>query len=107
MGVAVGLGIAYFLFSNSGRHQSLLMLVAMNLALPLVMPGISFWGHLGGAVGGLLMVAVLLVWPQQLRKKQISTGGVYSAERHPMAAQTVTVAAVLVVLMFIGSVILA
>ena len=107
MGVAVGLGIAYFLFSNSGRHQSLLMLVAMNLALPLVMPGISFWGHLGGAVGSLLMVAVLLVWPQQLRKKQISTGGVYSAERHPMTAQTVTVAAVLVVLMFIGSVILA
>lgn len=107
MGVAVSLGVAYFLFSGSGQHQSLLMLVVMNLALPLIMPGISFWGHFGGAIGGLIMAGVLLLWPYLLRKKQINTGGVYTAERKPMAALSLGVAALLVVIMFVGSVMLA
>jgi len=107
IGVAVGLGVVYLLFSRSGQHRSLLMLVVMNLALPLVLPGISFWGHFGGGLGGLLMIGVLAAWPHQARKKQISASGVYSAERKPVAAQSLSVAAALVVAMLAGSVILA
>ncbi|MEM9615074.1 MAG: rhomboid family intramembrane serine protease [Actinomycetota bacterium] len=36
-------------------------LVILNLALPLLIPGISFWGHLGGIVGG-FVAGWLLTW---------------------------------------------
>ena len=107
MGVAVSFAIVLMLYGRGNQHQSLLMLVAMNLALPLVFPGISFWGHFGGAVGGLLMASVLIVWPQQIRKRQIAAKGVYEAERHPMATQSLIGGTVLVVVLFIGSILVA
>lgn len=107
MGVAVALGVAMLLFSRSNRHQSLLILVVMNLAIPLVIPGISFWAHFGGAIGGLIMIGVLVVLPHFVRMKQIKSGSVYTAERNPIAKQSVSAGVVLVLLMFIGSVVLA
>jgi len=107
MGVAVAFGVVLMLVGRGNRHQSLFLLVAMNLALPLILPGISFWGHLGGAVGGLLMVAVLFVWPQQIRKRQIAAKSLYEAERNPVAMPSLVVSAVLVVALFIGSVVVA
>ncbi len=107
MGVAVALGIASMLYSRSNRHQSLLILVAMNLALPLAIPGISFWAHFGGALGGLLMVGVLLVWPQWLRQKHIKNDGVYAAPRNPVEKQSLGIGSLLVVALFIASVVFA
>jgi len=107
MGVAVGFAIVLMLYGQGNQHQSLLLLVAMNLGLPLVLPGISFWGHFGGAVGGLIMIALLLVWPQHIRKRQIAGKGVYEAERHPMAKPLQVVGITLVVILLIGSVLIA
>jgi len=104
MGIAVAFAVFLLLYARDNRHQSLLMLVAMNLALPLMIPGISFWGHFGGAVGGLIMVAVLVIWPLQVRNHQIKTGSVYTAERHPMAKESLITGAILVVALFVGSV---
>ena len=44
-------------------------LVLLNLLLPLLVPGISFLGHLGGVVTGCLMVTVMF-GPQSLRRHQ-------------------------------------
>ena len=107
MGVAIAFAVVLFLYGEGNQHQSLFMLVAMNLGLPLIVPGISFWGHFGGAVGGLTMIAVLFVWPQQVRQRQIKEKGVYEAERHPMATPSLLVGALLVATLFIGSVAIA
>ena len=42
-------------------------LVLLNLFLPLLVPGISFLGHLGGVVTGCILAAVLL-GPQFMRR---------------------------------------
>jgi membrane associated rhomboid family serine protease len=34
------------------RSNSLVGVLVINLALPILIPGISFWGHLGGILGG-------------------------------------------------------
>ena len=107
MGVAVGFALILMLYGQGNRHQSLLMLVAMNLVLPLVLPGISFWGHFGGAVGGLLMVSVLFIWPQQVRKRQINEKSIYEAERFPMAKPSLVASVVLVVVLLVASVVFA
>ena len=44
-------------------------LVLLNLLLPLLVPGISFLGHLGGVVTGCIMVTVMF-GPQSLRRHQ-------------------------------------
>ncbi len=107
MGVAAALAVVFLLFSRGKQYQSLLILVAMNVAIPLIIPGISFWGHLGGAVGGLLMIGVLVVLPHQVRSKQIKDGGVYTAERHPMATQSLGLGLILVLVFFASSVMFA
>jgi len=101
MGIAVAYAVFLLLYARDNRHQSLLMLVAMNLAIPLIIPGISFWGHFGGAAGGLILIAVLVVWPQQVRNRQINLGSVYSAERQPMATQSLLASAVIVVVLLL------
>ena len=47
-------------------------LIVLNLFLPLVVPGISFLGHLGGVVTGCILAAVLL-GPQFMRRGQQNT----------------------------------
>jgi len=42
-------------------------LVVLNLALPLLVPGISFWGHLGGVVAGALFAFLLVTLPEKNR----------------------------------------
>ena len=44
-------------------------LIVLNLFLPLLVPGISFLGHLGGVVTGCILAAVLL-GPQFMRRGQ-------------------------------------
>ncbi len=104
IGVVVAYAIVLMIYGRDGRHQSLLMMIGLNLALPLLVPAISFWGHLGGAIGGLLMISVLLVLPQQIRKRQIAAGSVYTAERHPIAKQSLIAGLILVIALLVGSV---
>lgn len=37
-----------------------LILIGVNLAYTLIMPGVSLWGHLGGLIAGLLMVGFVI-----------------------------------------------
>ncbi len=47
-------GVAGLMVMRGRRIQEIpgFQLIVLNLFLPLVIPGISFWGHLGGVVGG-------------------------------------------------------
>ncbi|MFT4653679.1 MAG: membrane associated rhomboid family serine protease [Patiriisocius sp.] len=53
-------------------------LVVLNLGLPLLIPGISFWGHFGGVVGGSVLAFVMVWLPEKSRirsgRKNISQG---------------------------------
>jgi len=61
LGLGGALGIVLWERGINPRHSPVFGLVVLNLALPLLVPGISFWGHFGGIVGGALM-AYILVW---------------------------------------------
>lgn len=70
---AAVLGLAGALFVSlwgrgfNPRQSPVFGLVVINLALPLLVPGISFWGHLGGVVAGAIMAFVMDWLPQQSR----------------------------------------
>ena len=53
-------------------------LVALNLGLPLLIPGISFWGHFGGVVAGGAMAYIMVWLPEHSRirsgRKNITQG---------------------------------
>lgn len=70
LGLAGAMGVALHARGVSPRQSPVVGLVVLNLALPLLVPGISFWGHFGGIVAGALM-GYLLVW-QPTRLKSIS-----------------------------------
>jgi len=63
MGVAAAFGVALHAQGADPRQHPTFGLVVLNLAIPLLLPGagISFWGHLGGAVGGVI-IAWLVIW---------------------------------------------
>lgn len=61
LGLAGTLGMALWVRGISPHRSPVFGLVVLNLALPLLVPGISFWGHFGGVVAGALM-GWLLVW---------------------------------------------
>ncbi len=48
-------------------------LILLNLFLPLVIPGISFWGHLGGVVGGFITGALLALLSDKARMSPPTT----------------------------------
>lgn len=60
LGTAAALALALWLRGADLRQTPTFGLVVVNLALPLVLPGISFWGHAGGAVGGAAMAWLLV-----------------------------------------------
>ena len=61
MGIAAAFAVALHAQGTDPRRHPVFGLVVLNLALPLLVPVISFWGHLGGVVGGAL-AAWLTVW---------------------------------------------
>jgi|GEM_PF-1031302 len=69
LGLAGAMFIALWGEGLNPRQSPVFGLVILNLALPLLVPGISFWGHLGGVAAGALL-AWLLVWLP--RKSQAS-----------------------------------
>ena len=60
LGMAAALAIAMWLRGADLRQTPTFGLVVLNLALPLLLPGISFWGHAGGVVGGVAMAWLLV-----------------------------------------------
>lgn len=68
-GAALGLGAGAMAFLTSRgqplAQSPLTRVLGMNLAIPLLIGGISFWGHLGGIVGGGLVGAALAYLPTQ------------------------------------------
>ena len=68
LGLAGAMFVALWSRGVNPRQSPVFGLVILNLALPLFVPVISFWGHFGGVVGG-AAVAYVLVWlPDRNRK---------------------------------------
>jgi len=67
-GAVLGLigGLSIFLWSKGINvfQTSLGFIIALNIGLPLLVPSISFWGHLGGLVGGASIAYVLIFLPK-------------------------------------------
>ncbi|MFK7995694.1 MAG: rhomboid family intramembrane serine protease [Granulosicoccus sp.] len=67
LGLAGAMFIALWGRGISPRQSPVFGLVVLNLALPLLVPGISFWGHFGGVMAGAAM-AFILVWLPDRRR---------------------------------------
>lgn len=61
LGLAGAMGIALYERGMKPQQSPVFGLVVLNLALPLLVPGISFWGHFGGVLAGIL-IGYLVVW---------------------------------------------
>lgn len=61
LGLAGAMGIALHERGMKPHQSPVFGLVVLNLALPLLVPGISFWGHFGGVLAGIL-IGYLVVW---------------------------------------------
>ena len=61
LGLAGAMGVALYERGVPPQKSPVFGLVLLNLALPLLVPGISFWGHFGGIAAGAFM-GYLLIW---------------------------------------------
>jgi membrane associated rhomboid family serine protease len=61
LGLAGAMGVALYERGIPPQKSPVFGLVALTLALPLLVPGISFWGHFGGIAAGAFM-GYLLIW---------------------------------------------
>jgi membrane associated rhomboid family serine protease len=57
-----------------GNVQQILVWIGVNIAFTFTFPGISWQGHLGGFLGGLLIAAILVYAPRQHRALWQSAG---------------------------------
>ncbi|MFD1466323.1 rhomboid family intramembrane serine protease [Lapidilactobacillus mulanensis] len=68
-GVYIALGVVFddsMYYRQTGRQ--FLMLAAFNLVFDLFAQGIDIWGHIGGLLGGFLLIIVFALPGQKLRK---------------------------------------
>jgi membrane associated rhomboid family serine protease len=61
LGLAGAMGVALYERGVPPQKSPVFGLVVLNLALPLLLPSISFWGHFGGIAAGTFM-GYLLIW---------------------------------------------
>lgn len=85
LGLAGALFVTLWGRGVSPHKSPVFGLVVLNLALPLLVPGISFWGHFGGVVAGAALAFVMVWLPDKSRK--------------PGASKNVSLGAAIVVLM--------
>ncbi|GAB2775653.1 rhomboid family intramembrane serine protease [Nocardioides salsibiostraticola] len=62
-------------FKVGGNVQSLVMLLALNAVFTLVIPNISWQGHLGGFLGGAAVAAVLVYAPKPPKRTRFQIAG--------------------------------
>lgn len=73
LGMAGGLAAVLWARGIAITQTSLGGIFLINLALPLLIGGISFWGHLGGIVGGFI-IGWLISWlPAKFRQTDATT----------------------------------
>ncbi len=65
LGLAGGLSAVLWARGINIFKTSLSAILLINLALPILFPGISFWGHLGGIVAGFIAGAILTWLPKR------------------------------------------
>lgn len=98
LGLAGAMGIALHERGMKPQQSPVFGLVVLNLALPLLVPGISFWGHFGGVLAGVL-IAYLLIW-LPARSRGSSTSNTASIG----AAAVVLISALAVMAAMVGGV---
>ncbi len=79
LGLAAGAGA---LLATQGRIEEakrFAPVVGINVALPLLLPGISLWGHVGGIVGGAAVGVVLALLVKQEQASKAAAFGVVLA----------------------------
>lgn len=69
LGLAGGLASVLWSRGINITQTSLGAIFLINLALPILVPGISFWGHFGGIFGGALVGAAVGFLPAQVGQK--------------------------------------
>ncbi len=76
-GAVYGLVAALFVLARKvgGDVRQLGFLIAVNVVITFAVPGISWQGHLGGFVGGLLVALVLVYSPRGPRRTAYQLGG--------------------------------
>lgn len=75
LGLAGGLAAVLMVNGQSIRQTSLGGIFFLNLALPILVPRISFWGHFGGIAGG-FAVGYVIGWAmKQSRPRRASEHG--------------------------------
>ncbi len=67
LGLAGAMFVALWARGVNPRQSPVFGLVILNLALPLLVPGISFWGHFGGVAAGAALATVLVWLPEKKR----------------------------------------
>ncbi len=67
LGLAGAMFVALWARGVNPRQSPVFGLVVLNLALPLLVPGISFWGHFGGVAAGAALATVLVWLPEKNR----------------------------------------
>jgi len=70
MGLVAGLAVLYQMRGMNIFQSSLGFIIALNLGLPLILGGISFWGHLGGLFGGAVVSVAILYLPKVVNSKK-------------------------------------
>lgn len=68
-GVYIALGVIFddsYYFRQTGRQ--FLMLAIFNLVFDLMASGIDIWGHIGGLIGGFLLISAFALPGQKFRK---------------------------------------
>ena len=98
LGLAGSMGIALHERGMKPQQSPVFGLVVLNLALPLLVPGISFWGHFGGVLAGLL-IGYLVIW-LPARSRGSSAGKTVSIG----AATVVLISALAVMAAMVGGV---
>ena len=98
LGLAGSMGIALHERGMKPQQSPVFGLVVLNLALPLLVPGISFWGHFGGVLAGML-IGYLVIW-LPARSQGSSAGNTVSIG----AAAVVLISALAVMAAMVGGV---
>jgi len=99
MGVAAAYAVALHARGEDPRRHPTFGLVILNLAIPLLVPIISFWGHLGGAIGGALLTWIVVWRPSRVRSNPArdAAGGAMSVASPGIAALVLLAAGAVVV----------